>query len=203
MNFTGTGTAVPALPLLYLPFRASVSSSAPDGRCPGWLPAYGRQPRMPDPVPVSQTPGLLWMPRDNKVLIWVGEKRGPASFIPCSWAGVCYLFKVRLPPPHPQSPKGTSDVFPTWIWARKGPDLRTTWKLPPLPGSKLIILGGSFPGGGHGNPLHYSCLENSMDGGAWWATDHGFAKSRTRLSDFTFTFVIKWNTIIIFLNTEN
>ena len=33
-----------------------------------------------------------------------------------------------------------------------------------------------------------SCLENPMDGGAWWATVHGVAKSRTRLSDFTFTF---------------
>ena len=36
--------------------------------------------------------------------------------------------------------------------------------------------------------LQYSCLENSMDGGAWWATVHGDAESQTRLSDFTFTF---------------
>ena len=36
-------------------------------------------------------------------------------------------------------------------------------------------------------PLQYSCLENPMDGGAWWATVHGVAKSQTRLSDFTFT----------------
>ena len=42
------------------------------------------------------------------------------------------------------------------------------------------------PGEGNGNPLQYSCLENSMDGGAWWATVHGVAKSRTQLSDFTF-----------------
>ena len=34
----------------------------------------------------------------------------------------------------------------------------------------------------------YSCLENPVDGGAWWATVHGVAKSRTRLSDFIFTF---------------
>ena len=40
----------------------------------------------------------------------------------------------------------------------------------------------------NGNPLQYSCLENPMDGGAWWATVHGVAKSWTRLSDFTFTF---------------
>ena len=39
------------------------------------------------------------------------------------------------------------------------------------------------PGGGHGKPLQYSCLENPMDRGAWWATVHGATKSRTRLSD--------------------
>ena len=45
-----------------------------------------------------------------------------------------------------------------------------------------------FWGGGTGYPLQYSCLENPMDGGAWWAPVHGVAKSRARLSDFTFTF---------------
>ena len=43
-------------------------------------------------------------------------------------------------------------------------------------------------GEGNGTPLQYSCLENPMDGGAWWATVHGVTTSRTRLSDFTFTF---------------
>ena len=43
-------------------------------------------------------------------------------------------------------------------------------------------------GEGDGTPLQYSCLENPMDGGAWWAAVHGVVKSRTRLSDFTFTF---------------
>ena len=43
-------------------------------------------------------------------------------------------------------------------------------------------------GEGNGTPPQYSCLENPMDGGAWWAAVHGVAKSRTRLSDFTFTF---------------
>ena len=43
-------------------------------------------------------------------------------------------------------------------------------------------------GEGNGTPLQYSCLENPMDGGAWWAAVHGVAKSWTRLSDFTFTF---------------
>ena len=44
------------------------------------------------------------------------------------------------------------------------------------------------PGEGDGTPLQYSCLENPMDGGAWWAAVHGVTKSWTRLSDFTFTF---------------
>ena len=41
---------------------------------------------------------------------------------------------------------------------------------------------------GNGNPLQYSCLENPMDGGAWWAAVHAVTKSQTWLSDFTFTF---------------
>ena len=43
-------------------------------------------------------------------------------------------------------------------------------------------------GEGNGTPLQYSCLENPMDRGAWWAAVHGVAKSQAWLSDFTFTF---------------
>ena len=43
---------------------------------------------------------------------------------------------------------------------------------------------GRFPEEGHGNPLQYSCVENSLDRGAWWATVHGVAKNQTRLSNF-------------------
>ena len=43
-------------------------------------------------------------------------------------------------------------------------------------------------GEGNHNPLQYSCLENPMDRGAWWAAVHGVVKSGTRLNDFTFTF---------------
>ena len=50
---------------------------------------------------------------------------------------------------------------------------------------------GRSPGEGNGNPLQYSCLENPMDGGARWATVHGVSKSRTQLSNFTFTFQCK------------
>ena len=48
----------------------------------------------------------------------------------------------------------------------------------------LILGWGRSPGEGNVNPLQYSCLENPMDGEAWWATVHGVAKSQTRLSDF-------------------
>ena len=43
-------------------------------------------------------------------------------------------------------------------------------------------------GEGNGTPLQSSCMENTMDGGAWWAAVHGVAKSQTRLSNFPFTF---------------
>ena len=47
-------------------------------------------------------------------------------------------------------------------------------------------------GEGNGNPLWYSCLENPIDRGAWWATVHGVAKSQARLSDFTFFLQSNW-----------
>ena len=53
-----------------------------------------------------------------------------------------------------------------------------------IPGS------GRSPGEGNGNPLQDSCLENPMDGEAWWATVHGVTKSRrTQLSDFTLLYI--------------
>ena len=51
-----------------------------------------------------------------------------------------------------------------------------------IPGSE------KYPGEGDGNPLQYSCLENPTVRGSWWSTVLGVAKSRTGLSDFTFTF---------------
>ena len=49
-------------------------------------------------------------------------------------------------------------------------------------GSSSILGLGRSPGGGHGNPLHYSCQENPMDRGTWQTTDHGVTESRTQLS---------------------
>ena len=54
-----------------------------------------------------------------------------------------------------------------------------------------VLGSGRSPGEGDGNPLQYSCLENPMDRGAWWATVHGVAKSQTRLSDLTLLHFIR------------
>ena len=57
-------------------------------------------------------------------------------------------------------------------------------KIPPANAGDIRDVGlipgsGRSPGGGHGKPLQYSCLENPMDRGAWWATIHRVAKSHT------------------------
>ena len=55
-----------------------------------------------------------------------------------------------------------------------------------------LILGlGRSSGEGNGNPLQFSCLENPMDGGAWWATVHRATKSWTQLSDFTHSLTLQ------------
>ena len=54
-------------------------------------------------------------------------------------------------------------------------------------GAMVLGLARFCDGEGNGTPLQYSCLENPMDRGAWWAVVHGVAKSQIRLSDFTFT----------------
>ena len=51
----------------------------------------------------------------------------------------------------------------------------------------LIPESGRSPGGGHGNPLQYPCLENPMDRGAWWTTVHRITKSQTQLSTYVHT----------------
>ena len=69
-------------------------------------------------------------------------------------------------------PGGASGKAPTCQRRRH----RTVGSIPGL---------GRSPGGGHGNPLQYCCLENLMDREAWWATDHGVAKSRTWLKQLS------------------
>ena len=63
-------------------------------------------------------------------------------------------------------------------------------------------------GEGNGTPLQYSCLDNPMDGGGWWAAVHGVAEGWTQLSDFTFSFHFhalgrKWQPTPVFLPGES
>ena len=74
-------------------------------------------------------------------------------------------------------------------------NLDSILKSRPLPSKVHLVKAMVFPVVMYGldwrrvwHPTPYSCLENPMDGGAWWAAVHGVARSRTRLSDFTFTF---------------
>ena len=61
---------------------------------------------------------------------------------------------------------------------------------------------GRSPGGEHGNPRRYPCLENPQDRGAWWATVHAVAKSWTRLSNFTLQFPIRHLQKIVILHLQ-
>ena len=93
--------------------------------------------------------------------------------------------EVLTPPPPPPKVM-VSGLNHLWMGFPGGSEVKASahnaGDLGLIPGS------GRSPGEGNGNPLQYSCLENPMDRGAWWAAVHGVAKSRTRLSGFTFTF---------------
>ena len=66
--------------------------------------------------------------------------------------------------------------LPQWLSGKKSTcGTGSTGDMGSIPGS------GQSPGGGHGNPLQYSCLENPMDRGAWWATVYGVTKNQIQL----------------------
>ena len=82
--------------------------------------------------------------------------------------GVCYLICWNL-----------FSILVKWGVMLTSKELREVW---------INSCMNSSPGEGSGTLLQYSCLENPMDGGAWWAAVHGVAGSRTWLSELTFTF---------------
>ena len=99
-------------------------------------------------------------------------------------------------PARSQSEGGDICLPNTLIW-REGRASPHSLASPSSPGTSLFLLPLHTPfflgfihgfGEGNGTQPQYSCLDNPMDGGAWSAAVHGVAKSRTRLSDFTFTF---------------
>ena len=120
------------------------------------------------------------------------------------------LFGCSLPGSSSRGYLGPRDQ--TWVLGIAGRSL-TQWAI----GEAHLVSGPlqkSLPaadldlGEGNGNPLLYSCLENPMDRGAWWATVHGVAKSRTQLSDFTLLFTFmqwrrKWQPTPVFLPGES
>ena len=80
---------------------------------------------------------------------------------------------------------------------------RVSFSWDPLQNSLIVD---SLIGEGNSTSFQYSCLENPMDGGPWWDAVHGVAKNRTRLSDFTFTFMHwrrKWQPTPVFLPGES
>ena len=115
------------------------------------------------------------------------EKRGPSSIVGGSvnwhshygrWYGDSlknikppYGSAIPLLGIHPEETKIEKDTC-TPVFTAALFTIARTWKLKK----------------GNGTPLQYSCLENPMDRGAWWAAVHGVAEGRIRLSDFTFTF---------------
>ena len=89
--------------------------------------------------------------------------------------------------------------WPWQRWPHGDPPSEFPWSLLTRPCPAVFRPGsipgsGRSPGEGNGNPLQYSCLENPMDAGSWWATLHGVTKSRTGLSEFTFTFFMTLST---------
>ena len=101
----------------------------------------------------------------------------------CSTLGASIFFSICCLPPSSRETVGFPGGSEVKVPASNAGNLGS------IPGS------GRSPREGNGNPLQYSCLENPMDGGAWWATVHGVTKSRTRLSDFTFTFTFSYDPI--------
>ena len=86
------------------------------------------------------------------------------------------LRKIRSEPPCDVISYPLSDYMASLV-AQAVKNLLQCGKLGSIPGL------GRYSGGGHGNPLQYSCLENPMDRGAWGATVHGVLRSWTRLND--------------------
>ena len=181
---------------------SSTATAAPKPSCVGPLPAqlalHTRKDRAPWgftlprgrlgslPLGLVQAPRRLttfrWLPMWIRILSSDIRARCSLAVAPSeSNMGALLGNQAHLAPdPGPEYPfsRVTSLGFPGGSDSKEFPCSAGDTGVPGLiPGS------GRSPGGGNGNPLQHSCLENSMDRGAWWATVHGVAKSRTLLSD--------------------
>jgi len=105
--------------------------------------------------------------------------RGPCSMLEKEMATHSSMLAWEIP--WTEEPGGLQSMGLQRIWH--------DWACMPCHAIICVSRGLALIGGeGNGTPLQYSCLENPMDGGAWWAAVHGVAEGRTRLSDFTFAF---------------
>ena len=150
------------------------------------------QARILEWVAISSSRGSSW-PRD---WTWVSRTAGKFFTIWATMeAHVIQLKRNQLGSDSNSS--GPSDPhMPSFRWAQD--QKKEPWLCEYLPGARNHLI--------HDPGLPYSCLENPMDRGAWWAAVHGVAKSWTRLSDFTFTFMHwkrKWQPTPVFLPGES
>ena len=117
----------------------------------------------------------------------IGSVTFVISFFFCLRTGQLIPTNTKVAPPDSCIAEAVTEPVSLW----RGSEVKASARNAGDPGS-IPGLGRS-PGEGNGNPLQYSCLENPMEEGAWWATVHGVAMSRTRLSNFTyFTFHLLW-----------
>ena len=179
-------------------FRLWKRSKPPRQQCYTWTPMDGREylfkfrkkdrtsfsfpTRQSDPVLIVSfliTLSVIW----SQVFIVISAcslsdaewRWGDVSVI--TWAHEVIYFPYFLQPEE----SSFSLIF-LWLIFPGGSDSKACAYNSGDPGS--IPGSGRSPGEGNDNPLQYSCLENPMDGAAWWAAVHGVTKSRTRLNDW-------------------
>ena len=133
--------------------------------------------------------GRLWLTKRGCEIKWILQISGPFHFLlSCLESNSDLENTVQMWPPLAQNEFLNFDLFFILMGFPGGSDSNASACNVKDPGSIPGLE--RSPGEGNGNPLQYSCLENSMDRGAWQATIHTVAESWTQLNDFTFTFFI-------------
>ena len=129
---------------------------------------------------------LAWSPQASGKAKQVDQDGAPQPFALTHWqrpAGPTVWAWSVLSMERLFMGSSTFTGLPWWLSSKESAcNAGDTEDVGSIPGSRRC------PGGRHGNPLQYTCLENPMDWGAWWATVHSVSRSRTRLSDRTHTY---------------
>ena len=130
------------------------------------LPDPGMKPRSPALQGYALLPELLELVNTRRLTIFMFSIKSSLIKPPHLFSSGSYCLK-------------NFEIKQIWIHLHPQKAIETGHSLPCFIFTTFFNLG---------TPLQYSCPENPMDGGAWWATVHGVSKSQTQLSDFTFTF---------------